>query len=176
MREGVKRASVSGGNCSRDSTRTPRLMLRKPVFQPVESGFSAFVVALRRAKPRASCTIKRGLMPCLQAGMQLPLPLHTSPQRTASALPAPPVIRSTIAPVVSSGSAAASPAGSTIGQARKQSPQRVHASAIAAPRDRNVSRNPAVSSISLIAFRSVLRRAPAMIITQAAAGQCAAFV
>ena len=32
--------------------------------------------------------------------MQLPLPLHTSPQRTASALPAPPVIRSTMAPAV----------------------------------------------------------------------------
>ena len=44
--------------------------------------------------------MKRGLMPCLQAGMQLPLPLHTSAQRIASSLPAPPVIRSTIAPAV----------------------------------------------------------------------------
>ena len=33
--------------------------------------------------------------------MQLPLPLHTEAQRTASALPPPPVIRSTMPAVVS---------------------------------------------------------------------------
>src|SRR5271167_4264722 len=74
--------------------------------------------------------------------MQLPLPLHTEAQRIASSLPAPPVIRSTIAAVVSVASASPIPAGSTIGQARKHSPQRVQASAIASPRARNSSRYP----------------------------------
>src|SRR5487761_376489 len=82
--------------------------------------------------------------------MQLPLPLHTEAQRTASSLPAPPVTRSTIAAVVSPASAAPSPAGSTIGQARKQSPQRVQASAIAAPRARNSSTYPAAKLPSLM--------------------------
>src|ERR1700719_1665258 len=41
-----------------------------------------------------------------------------------------------------SGSAAAIPAGSVIGQARKQSPQRVQASAIASPRARKSPRCP----------------------------------
>jgi hypothetical protein len=98
-------------------------------------------------------------MPCWQAGMQLPLPLHTSAQRIASGLPSPPVIRSTIAPAVSPGSASASPAGSTIGQARKQSPQRVQASAIARPRTRKVSRNSVVSIASLILCFRLDRRA-----------------
>src|SRR5690348_16506946 len=94
--------------------------------------------------------MKRGLIPCRQAGMQLPLPLHTSLQRIAAALPGPPVIRSTIAPAVAEGSAAEIPPGSVIGQARKQSPQRVHASAIDSARLRNASRNPpAVSGVTL---------------------------
>jgi hypothetical protein len=78
--------------------------------------------------------MKRGLMPCVQAGMQLPLPLHTSLQRIAVSFPSPPVIKSTIALAVSLGSAAEIPPGSVIGQARKQSPQRVQASAIASAR------------------------------------------
>src|SRR5437588_6877773 len=70
-----------------------------------------------------------------QAGMQLPLPLHTDAQRIAWAVPTPPVIKSTMPPAVSAGSASPSPAGATIGHARKHAPQRVHASAIASPRD-----------------------------------------
>ena len=77
--------------------------------------------------------MKRALMPSGQAEMQLPLPLQTEAQRIASALPLPPVIKSTIPAVVSSAPASASPAGITIGQARKHSPQRVQASAIASP-------------------------------------------
>ena len=103
---GLNRANVSGGNCSRDSTRTPRLIVWKPLRQRVLSGAPS---RLRRAKPRASWTMKRGLMPCVQAGMQLPLPLHTSAQRIAASLPSPPVIRSTIAPAVSLGSAVGEP-------------------------------------------------------------------
>jgi hypothetical protein len=72
--------------------------------------------------------------------MQLPLPLHTEAQRTAAVVPVPPVIKSIMPAAVSSGSASASPAGATIGQARKQAPQRVHASAIASPRDLKSSR------------------------------------
>src|SRR6266478_759149 len=68
--------------------------------------------------------MKRALMPSGQAGMQLPLPLHTEAQRAASAVPLPPVIKSTMPPVISVASASASPAGATIGQARKHSPQR----------------------------------------------------
>src|SRR5882762_7618682 len=78
--------------------------------------------------------MKRVSMPSGQAGMQLPLPLHTEAQLTAAAVPAPPVIRSMMPAAVSSGFASASPAGATIGHARKQAPQRVHASAIASPR------------------------------------------
>jgi hypothetical protein len=92
----------------------------------------------------------------LQAGIQLPLPLHTLAQRTASSLPAPPVIRSTIAAVVSEASAAPIPAGSTIGQARKQSPQRVQASAIASPRAWNSSMYSAAKPPSLIRCARVL--------------------
>src|SRR5271170_617004 len=84
--------------------------------------------------------------------MQLPLPLHTDAQRVASSLPTPPVIRSTMAAVVSPASAAPIPAGSTIGQARKHSPQRVQASAIASPRARNSSRYPAARLLSLISY------------------------
>ena len=46
-------------------------------------------------------------------------------------------------PAVALGSASPMPAGPVIGQARKQSPQRVQASAIAVPRARKVSRKPA---------------------------------
>ena len=49
--------------------------------------------------------------------MQLPLPLHTEAQRTASAFPLPPVIKSAMPAVVSAASASLSPAGGTIGQA-----------------------------------------------------------
>src|SRR5215469_11867935 len=90
--------------------------------------------------------MKRVLMPSGQAGMQLPLPLHTEAQRTASALPLPPVIKSTIPAVVPAASASPSPAGATIGQARKQAPQRVQASAIASPRALKSSRYAAVLS------------------------------
>ena len=51
--------------------------------------------------------MKRVSMPSGQAGMQLPLPLHTDAQRAASGVPLPPVIRSMMPAVVSSGSAAA---------------------------------------------------------------------
>jgi hypothetical protein len=91
--------------------------------------------------------MKRGLMPCVQAGMQLPLPLHTSLQRIAVSFPSPPVIRSTIAPAVSLGSAAEIPPGSVIGQARKQSPQRVQASAIASARWWKTPRKSSVAPI-----------------------------
>src|SRR5437588_12983060 len=84
--------------------------------------------------------MNRVSMPSGQAGMQLPLPLHTEAQRTAAAEPAPPVIRSMMPAVVSSGPASPSPAGATIGHARKHAPQRVHASAIASPRALKSSR------------------------------------
>jgi hypothetical protein len=83
--------------------------------------------------------MKRVLMPSGQAGIQLPLPLHTEAQRTASAVPDTPVIRSTMPAAVACGSASVNPAGATIGQARKHAPQRVHASAIASPRARKSS-------------------------------------
>jgi hypothetical protein len=94
--------------------------------------------------------MKRALMPSGQAGMQLPLPVHTEAQRAASAVPLPPVSKSTMPPVVSVASAAASPAGATIGQARKHSPQRVQASAIASPRALKSSRYPAPAPISIM--------------------------
>src|SRR6516225_6518852 len=94
--------------------------------------------------------MKRVLMPSGQAGMQLPLPLHTEAQRTASAFPEPPVIKSTMPAVVSAASALASPAGDTIGQARKHAPQRVQASAIASPRALKFSRYPAASVLSFM--------------------------
>src|SRR6516162_9570791 len=94
--------------------------------------------------------MKRVLMPSGQAGMQLPLPLHTDAQRTASAFPEPPVIKSTMPAVVSAASASLSPAGATIGQARKQAPQRVQASAIASPRALKSTRYPAVSALLLM--------------------------
>ena len=147
------RAKVSAGNCSRDSTRTPRLILAKPLRQRVLSGAPSLPA---RAKPRASCTIKRALIPSGQAGMQLPLPLHTLAQRTAASFPAPPVIKSTMPPVTAPGSASPSPAGGAIGQARKHSPQRVHASAIASPRALNSSKNPAAPA-SLIARLTIIR-------------------
>jgi len=127
--------------------RTPRLIVWKPCRQRVLSGLSP---APARAKPRPSCTIKRALMPSGQAGMQLPLPLHTEAQRTASALPLPPVIKSTMPAVVSAGSASPSPAGAVIGQASKQAPQRVQASAIASPRALKSSRYPAATVLSFI--------------------------
>jgi len=89
--------------------------------------------------------MKRVLIPSGQAGMQLPLPLHTEAQRTASAFPEPPVIKSTMPAVVSAASAWPSPAGDTIGQARKHAPQRVQVSAIASPRALKSSRYPAAS-------------------------------
>src|SRR6516225_2579209 len=89
--------------------------------------------------------MKRVLIPSGQAGMQLPLPLHPEAQRTASAFPGPPAIKSTMPAVVSAASASPSPAGATIGQARKQAPQRVHASAIASPRALKSSRYPTAS-------------------------------
>src|SRR5262252_5902125 len=127
--------------------RTPRLIVWNPCRQRVLSGLSP---ARARAKPRASCTMKRELMPSGQAGMQLPLPLHTEAQRTASALPLPPVIRSTIPAEVSTASASPSPAGATIGHARKQAPQRVQASAIASPRALKSSRYPPASVLSFM--------------------------
>ena len=84
--------------------------------------------------------MKRALMPSGQAGIQLPLPLHTEAHRAAAAVPLPPVIKSTMPPVVSAASAPVSPAGATIGQARKHSPQRVQASAVASPRALKSSR------------------------------------
>ena len=84
--------------------------------------------------------------------MQLPLPLHTEAQRDASAVPAPPVIRSIMPAAVAPGSAAPSPAGVTIGQARKQSPQRVQASAIASPRALKSSIYPAAAARSFISY------------------------
>src|SRR5262245_36767677 len=89
-------------------------------------------------------------MPSGQAGMQLPLPLHTEAQRTASALPLPPVIKSTIPAVVSAESAWLRPSGATIGQALKHAPQRVQASAIASPRALKSSIYPAATVLSLI--------------------------
>src|SRR6516164_11369491 len=94
--------------------------------------------------------MKRVLIPSGQAGMQLPLPLHTEAQRTASAFPGPPVIKSTMPPVVSAASASPSPAGATIGQARKQAPQRVQASAIASPRALKSSMYPAAAVLSFM--------------------------
>ena len=88
--------------------------------------------------------------------MQLPLPLHTEAQRTASALPLPPVIKSTMPAVVSAGSASPSPAGAVIGQASKQAPQRVQASAIASPRALKSSRYPAVSALLFMPSPSLL--------------------
>src|SRR5205823_3777048 len=104
-----------------------------------------------------------------------PLPLQASAQRTASSLPSPPVIRSTIAAAVALGSAPASPAGSVIGQARKQSPQRVQASAIAVPRARNVSRNSPASPDPLICTPRLLPHALApMILAQIMHHACCA--
>jgi len=96
--------------------------------------------------------MKRALMASGQAGIQLPLPLHTEAQRAASAVPLPPLIKSTMPPVVSVASASASPAGATIGQARKHSPQRVQASAIASPRALKSSRYPAPAPTSVMLF------------------------
>ena len=82
--------------------------------------------------------------------MQLPLPLHTEAQRTASGLPQPPVIKSTMPVAVAAASAPPSPAGAVIGQASKQAPQRVQASAIASPRALKSSRYPAATVLSFI--------------------------
>jgi hypothetical protein len=57
--------------------------------------------------------MKRALILSGEAGMQLPLPLHTEAQRIASALPLPPVIKSTTPAAVSAASASPSPAGAT---------------------------------------------------------------
>src|SRR5271155_4723025 len=76
-----------------------------------------------------------------------------------------------MAPAVALGSASPMPAGPVIGQARKQSPHRVQASEIAAPRARNVSRKPSASIDPLIAVTSLTARRlfRAAIITQATA-------
>src|SRR5262249_41844551 len=94
--------------------------------------------------------MKRVLMPSGQAGMQLPLPLHTDAQRIASAVPVPPVIRSIIPAVVSLAPASARPAGITIGHARKQSPQRGHALANDSPPALKASRYSVVPLMLLI--------------------------
>src|SRR6516164_6213004 len=100
--------------------------------------------------------MKRVLIPSGQAGMQLPLPLHTEAQRTASAFAEPPVIKSTMPAVVSAASASPSPAGATIGQARKQAPQRVQASATASPRALKSSRYPAAPVLWFMLFTKLL--------------------
>jgi len=107
-------------------------------------------------------------MPSGQAGMQLPLPLHTEAHRAASAVPGPPMIKSTMPAVVSAASASPSPAGGTIGQARKQAPQRVQASAIASPRALKSSRYPAVSALLFMPSPSLL---PAQVIAGRCVGQ-----
>src|SRR5271167_2643340 len=125
----------------------PRLIFWKPWRQRALSGASP---VWRRAKPRASCTMSRGLIPCWHAGMQLPLPLHTDAQRIASVVPLPPEIKSTMPAAVSVASACPRPAGPTMGQARKQSPQRVQASAIPSPRARKSSTYPAAELLLLM--------------------------
>src|SRR5262249_12934828 len=127
--------------------RTPRLIVWKPCRQRVLSGLSPVCA---RAKPRANCTMKRALMPSGQAGMQLPLPLQTDAHRTASALPLPPVIKSTIPAVGSAASASPSLAGPVIGQTLKQTPQPVQPSPTTSPRPLKSSTYPASSVLLLM--------------------------
>src|SRR3954452_21140738 len=84
---GLMRASTSAGSCRREITRVPRLMLLKYAFAARRTDASPDL-ALEAA--RAMLTMRRGLIPCAQADMHLPLLVHTAAHRSASAVPAPP--------------------------------------------------------------------------------------
>src|ERR1022692_1232149 len=78
------RASTSPGSCRREMTRVPRLMMLKYALAARRTDTSP---SLALEATRAKFTMRRGLIPCAQAEMHLPLLVQTAAQRSASGGP-----------------------------------------------------------------------------------------
>jgi hypothetical protein len=109
---GATRASTSGGCCSREMTRIARPICLKYCWPARRTAASP---SFDLAAIRAMLTMKRGLMPCSQAGMHLPLLVQTWVQRSASGVPGPPESRSRMPAAIAGAFAAGAAEGQAVG-------------------------------------------------------------